>query len=84
MPGPAVAALIWLDRVAKKKGITNIASSSAARRTIDSSADEEDQQKTIYTITTPVTGNTQQQWTHSLKMNFEEIDAFGLILLGFG
>ncbi|EHK49393.1 hypothetical protein TRIATDRAFT_50845 [Trichoderma atroviride IMI 206040] len=54
--GPAVAALIWLDRMAKKKGIANIASSNAARRT----------------------------WTHSLRTNLEEIDAFGLILLGFG
>ncbi|KAL6898440.1 major facilitator superfamily domain-containing protein [Trichoderma evansii] len=44
--GPAVAALIWLDRMAKKKGA--------------------------------------KQWTHSLKMNLEEIDAFGLVLLGFG
>ncbi|KAL6810290.1 major facilitator superfamily domain-containing protein [Trichoderma sp. SZMC 28015] len=43
--GPAVATLIWLDRMAKKNG---------------------------------------QQWTQSLKMNLEEIDAFGLVLLGFG
>ncbi|PNP47822.1 hypothetical protein TGAMA5MH_00874 [Trichoderma gamsii] len=82
--GPAVAALIWLDRMAKKKGIANIASSSAARRTINSSADQENQEKTVNTITTPVAGNTKQQWTHSLKTNLEEIDAFGLILLGFG
>ncbi|KAM6480537.1 major facilitator superfamily domain-containing protein [Trichoderma sp. SZMC 28011] len=44
--GPAVATLIWLDRMAKKNGV--------------------------------------QQWTQTLKMNLEEIDAFGLVLLGFG
>lgn len=81
--GPAVAALIWLDRMAKKKGVVNIASSNAARRTIDNTADQEDQQKTINTITTPVTDN-KKYWTQSLKRNLEEIDAFGLILLGFG
>lgn len=82
--GPAVAALIWLDRMAKKKGIANIASSNAARRTVNNSADQEDQEKAINTVTTPMAGNTKQQWTHSLRMHLEEIDAFGLILLGFG
>lgn len=81
--GPAVTALIWLDRMAKKKGVANIASSNAARRTVDSLADQEGQQKTIGIIITPVTG-TEKQWTQSLKMNLEDIDAFGLILLGFG
>ncbi|KAL6793333.1 major facilitator superfamily domain-containing protein [Trichoderma sp. SZMC 28013] len=81
--GPAVAALIWLDRMAKKKGMVNIASSNAARRTLDNTADQESQRKTIDPITTPAVDN-KQQWTQSLKMNLEEIDAFGLILLGFG
>lgn len=81
--GPAVAALIWLDRMAKQKGVANIASSNAARRTVNSTADQHGQQKTIDTIITPITGN-ELQWTHSLKMKLEEIDAFGLILLGFG
>ncbi|PKK48881.1 hypothetical protein CI102_5448 [Trichoderma harzianum] len=81
--GPAVAALIWLDRMAKKKGVVNIASSNAARRTLDNTADQEDQQKTIDLTTTPVVDN-KQEWTQSLKTNLEEIDAFGLVLLGFG
>lgn len=82
--GPAVATLIWLDRMAKKKGIANIASSNAARRTMISSANQKNQEKAIDTITTPLADNTKQQWMHSLKTNLEEIDAFGLILLGFG
>ncbi|EGR52980.1 uncharacterized protein TRIREDRAFT_53378 [Trichoderma reesei QM6a] len=47
--GPAVAALIWLDRMAKKKA-----------------------------------ANIDQSWTQSLRKHLEEIDAFGLVLLGFG
>ncbi|KAJ4859398.1 major facilitator superfamily domain-containing protein [Trichoderma breve] len=81
--GPAVATLIWLDRMAKKNGVVNIASSNAARRTLDNTADQEGQQKTIDLTTAPVVDN-KQQWTQSLKMNLEEIDAFGLVLLGFG
>ncbi|UKZ80213.1 hypothetical protein TrVFT333_007970 [Trichoderma virens FT-333] len=81
--GPAVAALIWLDRMAKKKGVVNIASSNAARRNVDDTADQEAQQKTIGNMTTPVAGN-KEKWTQSLRMNLEEIDAFGLVLLGFG
>lgn len=69
--GAAVAALIWLDRLAKKKGSANIASSTAARRTIISSADQENQERASNTITIPGAGNTKQQWTHSLKANLE-------------
>ncbi|KAL7806917.1 MFS general substrate transporter [Trichoderma gracile] len=81
--GPAVAALIWLDRMAKKKGEVNIASSAAARRTIDPAVDQEGQKGSLNTATPPV-DDTEQPWTLLLKKNLEEIDAFGLVLLGFG
>ncbi|RFU82124.1 putative transporter [Trichoderma arundinaceum] len=78
--GPAVAALIWLDRMAKKKGIANIASSGVARRAVHGQTDHDNGHKGI---TAPITGSGQH-WTQSVKTNLEEIDAFGLTLLGFG
>jgi MFS family permease len=82
--GPAVAALIWLDRMAKKKGIANIASSNTIRRTINNNTGQEEQYKTMNAITSPMVDKTKQHWAYGLKTNLEEIDAFGLVLLGFG
>ncbi|KAL6880724.1 hypothetical protein J3F83DRAFT_710605 [Trichoderma novae-zelandiae] len=77
--GPAVAALIWLDRMAKKKGVVNIASSNATRRTVDPPVDQEGNKRTLDITTAPV-ADTEQPWTRSLKMNLEEIDALCLSL----
>ncbi|OTA01258.1 siderophore transporter [Trichoderma parareesei] len=81
--GPAVAALIWLDRMAKKKGEANIAFSNAARRTLDPPVDQECQSNSL-NITIAPAANIDRSWTQSLRKHLEEIDAFGLVLLGFG
>jgi MFS family permease len=80
--GPAIAALIWLDRMAKKKSTINI-TSSVVQCTSDGPTDPGTQKKVTDITVIPAT-STKQHWVHSLKTNLEEIDAFGLILLGFG
>ncbi|KIY71323.1 MFS general substrate transporter [Cylindrobasidium torrendii FP15055 ss-10] len=77
---PAIAVLIYLDKKAQKEGIINIASSNAARRIAREKgvydprgADEE--------VDVPV---VSQGWWQAMKEGLVEIDAFGLLLLGFG
>ncbi|KAF2022384.1 MFS general substrate transporter [Aaosphaeria arxii CBS 175.79] len=80
---PAIATLVYLDRNAKKHGIVNIASSNAARRAAQTLAAEEGKEGPHGMVTAQAAEPTKT-WMESLKYNLEEIDAFGLILLGFG
>ncbi|KAH8803311.1 putative siderophore iron transporter [Xylogone sp. PMI_703] len=83
--GPAVATLIWLDRKAKKDGIVNIASSKAARRAAgEQLAAEKGHGSPSNGVAAAAGEPTSGSWFGALKRNLEEIDAFGLILLGFG
>ncbi|KAJ5691892.1 MFS general substrate transporter [Penicillium macrosclerotiorum] len=81
--GPAVATMIWLDRKAKKYGIVNLASSNAARRAARDLAKMDGHDAPEGAIIAPAAAPSQT-WFRSLQSNLEEIDAFGLILLGFG
>ncbi|OLN85439.1 Siderophore iron transporter 3-like protein 2 [Colletotrichum chlorophyti] len=81
--GPAIATLLYLDSKAKKDGIVNLASSNAARRAARELADEKGYDGPHGAIIAPAVESTTT-WTESLKRNLIEIDAFGLILMGFG
>lgn len=84
--GPAIAVLIYLDRQAKKHGLVNMASSNAARRAaVDSFAEKQDitSPRGLIVAAAPHT-DVQESWGKALLRNWYEIDAFGLILLGFG
>jgi len=77
--GPAIATLIYLDRKAKKHGIINMASSKAARRAagVEKGLAAQPEDVTVKALPT-------KTWKEGLKHSLEEIDAFGLLLLGFG
>ncbi|KAJ5767538.1 MFS general substrate transporter [Penicillium manginii] len=81
--GPAIAVLIWLDRKAKKHGIVNIASSNANRRDARELVEKEGHGVPRGAIIAPAV-KPSQTWMEVFKNNLEEIDAFGLVLLGFG
>ena len=81
--GPAIATLIYLDRKAKKDGIVNLASGNAARRAANELAERDGHQAPHGAIIAPAAVQAQT-WTEALKNNLEEIDAFGLVLMGFG
>ncbi|KAF6829221.1 siderophore iron transporter [Colletotrichum musicola] len=81
--GPAIGTLLYLDKKAKKDGIVNIASSNAARRAARDLAGEKGYEGPHGAIVAPA-AEEKTTWTQSLKRNLIEIDAFGLILLGFG
>ncbi|OQD90481.1 hypothetical protein PENANT_c001G08146 [Penicillium antarcticum] len=81
--GPAVAILIWLDRKAKQAGIVNIASSNAARRAARDLVEKEGIEEPHGAVVAPA-AEVSASWFDTLKHNLEEIDAFGLVLLGFG
>ncbi|KAE8155087.1 MFS general substrate transporter [Aspergillus avenaceus] len=74
--GPAVATMITLDHQARKAEIVNVASSNMARRTVQQRAQPEGPEI--------VAGERTEGWMQSLKRVLDEIDAFGLVLLGFG
>ncbi|KAK0387683.1 hypothetical protein NLU13_3928 [Sarocladium strictum] len=80
---PAIATLIYLDRQAKKHGIVNMASSSAARRAAAEVALSEGYDAPHGTITAPVVKD-DETLREKVVRNLEEIDALGLLLLGFG
>ncbi|KAM5345835.1 hypothetical protein ACJ41O_011696 [Fusarium nematophilum] len=80
---PAVATLIWLDRKAKRDGVVNIASSNAARRAARELAEQRGYEGPHGAIVAPA-AEPNRTWVQALKQNLDEIDAFGLILLGFG
>ncbi|KAK1498909.1 hypothetical protein CCUS01_02529 [Colletotrichum cuscutae] len=81
--GPAIATLLYLDRKAKKDGIVNLASSNAARRAAREMADEKGYDGPRGAIVAPA-ADPAGTWMEGLKRNLVEIDALGLILLGFG
>ncbi|CAG8059727.1 unnamed protein product [Penicillium salamii] len=81
--GPAIATLIWLDRKAKKAGIVNLASSNAARRAARELAEKEGMEAPRGAVVAAA-ADSSETWLRTLNRNLEEIDAFGLVLLGFG
>lgn len=81
--GPAIFTLIYLERKAHKEGIVNLASSNAARRAARELAEKEGYEAPRGIIVAPAV-EPALTWTQALKRNLEEIDAFGLLLLGFG
>lgn len=82
---PAIATLIYLDRKAKKKGLVNMASSNAARRAAKELNEEDGQDTTTPRglIVAPA-AVPKETWRQAAIRIFHEIDAFGLVLLGFG
>lgn len=80
---PAIAVLIYLDRKARKNGIVNMASSNAERRAAKELAETEGREAPHGTIVASA-AKWDATWTDKLVHNLHEIDAFGLLLLGFG
>ncbi|KAK7045369.1 hypothetical protein VNI00_007618 [Paramarasmius palmivorus] len=81
--GPAIIVLIYLDRKANKLGIVNMASSNAARREARELAEEKGEEGPHGVVVAEAL-LVQPTWSQRLKQALSEIDAFGLILLGFG
>ncbi|KAE8416794.1 hypothetical protein BDV36DRAFT_284314 [Aspergillus pseudocaelatus] len=81
--GPAVATLIYLDRKAKQNGIVNIASSNAARRAAGHLGERDGHDAPRGTVSVRA-AEPSERWTQSVRHILDEIDAFGLVLLGFG
>ncbi|EIT80946.1 putative transporter [Aspergillus oryzae 100-8] len=81
--GPAVATLIYLDRKAKENGIVNIASSNAARRAAGNLSEREGRDIPHGTVSARAAGPSEP-WMRSARRILDEIDALGLVLLGFG
>lgn len=81
--GPAIATLIYLDRQARKRGIVNLASSNEARRAARELAEQEGHDGPRGAIVAPA-AEIEATWGQKMMRNLEEIDALGLILLGFG
>lgn len=81
--GPAIVVLIRLDRRAKKDGTVNMASSASDRRALREQASSEGlgEPDRIVVAPTAAAGETRVE---ACRRNLEEIDAFGLVLLGFG
>lgn len=81
--GPAIAVLIWLDRKAKKHDIVNIASSNATRHAARELVEKKGHEAPRGAVIA-LAAESSRTWMEALKTNFEAIDDFGLILLGFG
>ncbi|KAL0059260.1 hypothetical protein AAF712_014010 [Marasmius tenuissimus] len=86
--GPAIITLIYLDHKARKMGIVNMASSNAARREARALAAEKrekgEEADDPHGLVVAEAAQSNLTWWQRVKMNLAEIDAFGLILLGFG
>ncbi|TKW57478.1 Siderophore iron transporter 3 [Colletotrichum tanaceti] len=95
--GPAIATLLYLDRKARNGGVVTLASSSAARRrAAEERAAAEDKgydggpRGAVVGARAPSEESPapppepSATWTESLKRGLVEMDAFGLVLLGFG
>lgn len=80
---PAIFVLVFLERRARKAGIVNIASSNAARRAAAERAREKGEEAPRGAIVAEAVA-PKLSWAQQLKFGLIEIDAFGLILLGFG
>ncbi|KIK69351.1 hypothetical protein GYMLUDRAFT_80634 [Collybiopsis luxurians FD-317 M1] len=81
--GPAIFTMIHLDRKARREGIVNIASSNAARREARVLAETQGLEGPRGNVTAKAV-KSDMSWADRMKNNLTEIDAFGLILLGFG
>ncbi|KAB8224462.1 hypothetical protein BDV33DRAFT_199497 [Aspergillus novoparasiticus] len=81
--GPAVATLIYLDRKAKQNGIVNIASSNAVHRAAGNLAEREGRD-IPHGLALVRTAGPSEPWVQSVRRILDEIDAFGLVLLGLG
>jgi hypothetical protein len=80
---PAIVTLIHYDRKAQKLGIVNIASSRDARKQARAAATEKGEQGPHGAIVAPAPVDNRT-WVQKLREGLIEIDAFGLVLLGFG
>jgi len=79
---PAIAMLFYLERKAQKFGIVNIASSKQDRRNATVLAREKGE---IFEGGRGVAqAAPRQPWLAQVKRGLVEIDAFGLLLMGFG
>ncbi|KAH8879809.1 MFS general substrate transporter [Thozetella sp. PMI_491] len=81
--GPAIATLMWLEREAKKKGVVNMASSNAARRAARDMAEVGGYSGPKGMIVAPAP-EANITWTEKAKNALDEMDAVGLVILGFG
>ncbi|KAE8327843.1 hypothetical protein BDV39DRAFT_204557 [Aspergillus sergii] len=81
--GPAIATLIYLDCEAKQNGIVNIASSNVTRRAAGNFAERESRDVPRGTVSARAAGPSEL-WMQSVRRILDELDAFGLALLGFG
>lgn len=79
---PAIALLFYLERLAQKHGVVNIASSKQDRRNAEAAA-EETGEKFERGRGVNAAAERKALWPQ-IKTGLIEIDAFGLILLGFG
>lgn len=77
---PAIVILTYYDRKAQRLGILNIASSETARK----EAEKNGEMGPGGVITAATSQIPKKQWTQHVREGFVEIDAFGLLLLGFG
>ena len=81
--GPAIITLIYLDRKARRHGVVNMASSKTERQ-VAGNLFEKDGHKAPEGDFIVLTARPKEKWMQSLVGILHEIDAFGLILLGFG
>ncbi|KAK6086911.1 siderophore iron transporter [Seiridium cupressi] len=81
--GPAIATLIYLDRAVVSRGIVNISSSNAARRAARKLAQQRGYDGSWGVVVARAV-ETSETWAQAAGRNLDELDAFGLTLLGFG
>ncbi|KAK6085060.1 siderophore iron transporter [Seiridium cupressi] len=81
--GPAIAALIYLDRAVVSRGIVNISSSNAARRAARKLAQQRGYDGSWGVVVARAV-ETSETWAQAAGRNLDELDAFSLTLLGFG
>ena len=79
---PAIAMLFYLERKAQQSGVVNIASSKRARREAQALAQEKGE--TFEGGRCVAQAALRQPWWSQVKQGLVEIDAFGLVLMGFG
>lgn len=85
--GPSIATLFYLDSRAQKSGISKMTSRNATSQvTVEEDSleakteNEPKEEATISTVDKP----PKETWTQGFVRIWHEMDAFGLILLGFG
>ncbi|TDZ33052.1 Siderophore iron transporter 3 [Colletotrichum spinosum] len=80
--GPAIGTLLWLDKKARRTRVANLASSNAASRAVRDLSGEQGYDGPHGATISPA-AKVKNTWTQGLKRNLIEIDALGLVLLGF-